>query len=121
MDGVKSIKQVLGGGKINFYPDLEKVDKSQLLNCNFIIQDAKLISDWDGDFGLTSFFIVKVKPVEKDWNKEVTCVMSGVAIIKQLRKLVDSHVLPVGASLGVVKSERGNEYFILDDPRPEEN
>ena len=46
----------------------------------------------------------------------MTTIMGGMALIKQLRKLVDMRKLPVAASLTIVKSGRGNEYYVLDNP-----
>jgi hypothetical protein len=114
IQGVKGVKDVLGSGRVEFYPALERVDKVQLFGNNFILQDAKLISDWDGEFGTTSFYLVKVKLIED--GKEFTTIMGGTALMKQLRKLVDGHKLPVAASINIIKSERGNEYYILDNP-----
>ena len=115
--GYKGIKDVLGSGKVDFYPDLERVDKVQLFGNNFLIQDARYISDWDGEFGTTSFFLVKVKLLSPDQEgREVTTIMGGMALIKQLRKLVDMRKLPVAASLTIAKSGRGNEYYVLDNP-----
>ena len=51
--GYKGIKDVLGSGKVDFNPELERVDKVQLFGNNFLIQDARYISDWDGEFGTT--------------------------------------------------------------------
>jgi hypothetical protein len=112
--GVKGIKDVLGNGKIEFYPALARVDKVQLFGSNFIVQEVKLISDWDSDFGTSSFYLVKLK-VEAD-GREVTSILGGMALMKQLRKLQETHSLPVSASLGMRRSERGNEYYVLDNP-----
>ncbi len=118
VNGVKGIKDVLGGDKISFYPDLERVDKCQLLACNFIIQDVKRIDDWDSEFGTTSFYLVKLS-IPEDGGREVTTILGGQAILKQLKKLSDARRFPVAASLAVVKSGRGNEYYTLDNPRQE--
>jgi hypothetical protein len=118
VNGIKGLKSAIGDGKINFYPDLERIDKAQLLACNFVIMDAKLVSDWDSEYGTTSFFLVKVKPVSKDFDKEMTTILGGLQINKVLRKCVDGRKFPVSASLNIKKAEKGNEYWVLDDPDP---
>lgn len=111
---MKGVKDVLGGDKLEFYPALEKVDKVQLFGNNFVIEDLKLVEDWDGEFGVTSFFLVKIRLAED--GKEYTTIMGGQALLKQLRKLKDGRKLPVAASLSIKKSDRGNEYYVLDNP-----
>ena len=106
----------MGSGKIEFYPLLDHLDKVQLLATNFIIEDAKLISDWNNDFGVSSFYLAKIKYSDGGQDKEATTILSGQAIQKQLRKLLDLRKLPVSASLTVVKSGKGNEYYLLDNP-----
>jgi hypothetical protein len=112
--GLHGVRDVLGSGKIGWYPNLPRIDKLQLFGNNFIIQDAKPISDWDSEFGTSSFFLVKIKLISD--GQECTCIMGGVALMKQLHRLVDARKLPVAASISINKSERGNEYFLLDNP-----
>lgn len=115
---VKGIREVLGSEKIEFYPSLDKIDKISLSGNNFEIRDAKFISDWDDNFGTHSFYLVKVYVPEL--GTEYTSIFSGVAVLKQLRKLVDFRRLPVACSLKTVRAGSGNEYYVLDDPIPEE-
>ncbi|MDD5702926.1 MAG: hypothetical protein PHU23_12855 [Dehalococcoidales bacterium] len=117
INGVKGVKSVLGSDKMDFYPDLERVDKANLTCHNFILQDAKLVSDWDSAFGTSSFYLVKVKLIVSDTeNLECTTILSGQAVMKQIRKLLEARKLPVAGTLGIRKSENGREYFVLDDP-----
>lgn len=113
-NGVKGVRDVLGADKIEFYPDLERHDKTFFLESNFVIDAVKLVEDWDSEFGTSSFYLVKLT-AELD-GKSYTCIMSGKAIMKQLRKLNDARRFPVAASLKINKSAAGNEYFFLDNP-----
>ena len=114
LQGVKGIKDVLGNTKVEFYPTLERVNKVAVFGHNFIIQDAKLVSDWDSEFGTSSFYIVKLKLA--DDGREVTSIFGGQALLRQIRKLVDGRLLPVAASLSIVKGPSGHEYYVLDNP-----
>jgi hypothetical protein len=110
----KTIEEALGDGKINFHSDLERLEFAVLLPLNFTIVDAKIIDNWDSQFGTRSFPIVKVR-LEDD--TEYTTILNGAVILKQVRKLLEKHQLPVSVAIDTINSGRGNSYYILCNPR----
>lgn len=50
-----------------------------LLGTNFIVQDGKIVSDWDGKFGTTSFALLKVRTLD---GQEWTTLGGGKVVCK---------------------------------------
>jgi len=110
--GVKTIDQILGKEKLEFYPDLEQWDQEALMGVNFKIEAVKVVEDWDGRFGTSSFVLAKIQLSD---GKEVTSLLGGKVVLKQVRKLLAMRALPVVAMLNKVSGQMG-EYFVLDKP-----
>jgi hypothetical protein len=113
-EGVKTIDQVLGKEKTEFFPELEKWDSEALVGATFKLAAVKIVDDWDGRFGISSFVLAKV--ILED-GKEVTSLLGGKVVLKQVRKLLQQRAFPVVATLRNHKSETsGNTYYFLTDP-----
>jgi hypothetical protein len=110
--GTKTIDQVLGKEKLEFYPDLEQWDQEALMGVTFKIEAVKVVEDWDGRFGTSSFVLAKIQLVD---GNEITSLLGGKVVLKQVRKLLAARALPVVAMLNKVNGQMG-EYFVLDKP-----
>lgn len=111
--GIPGIKDKLGDGKINFWPDLPRIeDFAALIASTFTILDAKVVEDWDGQFGTSTFVLLKLKL--EDGSEKTTCT-SGRAVVRQIKKLLNMKGLPVQATLNMVTAEgTGNPYYVLE-------
>jgi hypothetical protein len=113
-DGVKTIDQVLGREKVEFFPELEKYDSEALVGETFKLVAAKLIDGWDSVYGSSSFVLAKIQLID---GKEVTTLLGGKVVVKQVRKLLQQRSFPVVAMLNSQTSEAtGNTYYFLDKP-----
>jgi len=110
---IPGIKDRLGDGKINFYPGLPRIeDFAALLASKFTILDAKVVEDWDGKFGTSTFVLLKLKL--EDGSEKTTCT-SGRAVVRQIKKLLKMNALPVSATLNMVTAEgTGLAYYVLE-------
>lgn len=104
----RTIKDVLGDGKIEFHGDLPKIKFAELLGQNFIIKQVRVIDDWDGVFGTSEFALTLVEFPD---GRLVTTIAGGRAIMRQTKKLIDKRMLPVRVTLTQKPSPNGDYYM----------
>jgi len=110
---VKSIKDALGGRKINYYPDLPRYEFASLVGHSFIIKGATTIDDWDGQFGTTKFAIMRIELANGQGG---TTLNGGKAIYKQITRLVTGKLFPVRVTLKYESGEQGGQpYYLFDE------
>lgn len=110
-DSTRKVEDVLGDGKIVFYPELPKVEWSSLVGKRFIVQAIKIVENWDGRFGVTNFPLLKILLED---GTEHTTLGSGVAVMKQVKRLQEHRAFPVQATLRTVQPEGGGQpYYSL--------
>jgi hypothetical protein len=110
----ETIKDALGG-KIKFHEELDRIDKEKLIAGKFILRDATIVSDWDSQYGTSSFALLMVQLED---GKSYTTLTGGVAIVRQVQKLLKRGKLPgrIDCTLNSVESENGRNYYVLDWP-----
>jgi hypothetical protein len=109
-----NVREVLGGG-VKFYPELSRVDKEALIGVNFKLRDARVIEDWDGEFGTSSFALLLVEDEE---GRRSTTSCGGKAVLRQVEKLLKFGKLPcfdrgLWCTMNKVLSENNREYYVL--------
>lgn len=115
----QTIKEALG--RRPFHPDLVKVDKEVIKNIPIHITDASVTDDWDGNYGTSTFALVKFR---FDADEQIpptfmTSLISGKAINKQINQLLKVKKLPgdILCKLTLTDSKSGSgSYWLLDDP-----
>lgn len=110
----ESIKDALGG-KIKFHEELDRIDKDKLVAGKFILRDATIVSDWDSQYGTSSFALLMVQLED---GKNYTTLAGGVAIVRQVQKLLKRGKLPgrIDCTLNLQESDNGRKYYVLDWP-----
>jgi hypothetical protein len=110
----QNIKQALGG-KIKFHEELDRIDKERLVAAKFVLRDAAIISDWDSQYGTSSFALLMVQLED---GKNYTTLAGGVAIVRQVQKLIKRGLMPghIDCCLNKVLSENDRQYYTLDWP-----
>lgn len=106
------------GGGIKFHTDLEKVEKEEIIGVPIIIFDARVIDDWDSDFGTTKFALVAFE--WKDYEgKKSTTLLGGKAVVRQVEKLLKLRKLPGRIRCFLSQAEGPNGlYWLLDSETP---
>lgn len=113
-NGVKGIDSALGRDKVEFFPELEKYEQEALLGLTFKLEVARVVEDWDGRYGTSAFVLAKIQLEDR---KEITALLGGKVVLKQVRKLLQQRSLPVLAMLNRHTSDTsGNSYYFLDKP-----
>lgn len=93
--------------KIDFFPELEKVDMKDLIGQEITVLDAKLIRDFDGQFGKHDFMIIKLSHL----GAEVTTATSGMVLIKRIMSAKENRRLPL---VGVIEKPAGKPYYDIN-------
>lgn len=114
----QSIRDVLGGG-IKFHSDLDRMDKEELIGLPVILWDARIIDDWDSNFGTSQFTLLAV---ELEDGKRVTTLCGGKAVVRQIGKLQKLNKLPgrIKCFLSLVEGPHGNYYLLDSEERKNE-
>lgn len=93
--------------KIEFYPELEKVEFNTLLDIEITVIDAKLIRDFDSQFGKHDFMIVRAA----NQGQEFTFGTSGVVLIKRIMTAKEKRQLPL---TGIISKPEGKAYYDIN-------
>lgn len=105
-----TVKEGLGDGKVHFFPNLEKIEWKELIGKTFIIQRAQIVENWDSTFGTSDFPLLKILLED---GHAVTTLGSGVAILKQVRRMLQNKLLPRKAKL-MQKPGGSGDYYNLE-------
>lgn len=113
-DTANNIRNILGSG-VKFYPDLPRVELDALIGSKFQLMDAKVIDDWEGNFGVSRFALMKI---DREGQLSTT-ICGGRAVVRQITQLQKHNHLPgkVWCRLNLLPSESGKgDYYLLDWP-----
>lgn len=107
----QSIKDILGGG-IKFHSELPRMKKEELVGVTVTLWDARVIDDWDSQYGTTKFALLAM---ELEGGERITSLCGGKAVVRQVEKLQRLHKLPgrIRCFLNVVEGPNG-DYYLLD-------
>lgn len=106
---LKTVSQLLGDGV--FYPDLPKVPWADCLNRELVLEDAKIIKDFNGQFGKHDAALMLFSEPHPEAEPEhlatgatpatnepvevkFTTICSGQVILDRLQKLLAMRALP---------------------------
>jgi hypothetical protein len=106
-----SIKEVMGDRKIKFFPELPRIEWEKLLNQMFIIESCKIVPEFTGKFGVSTFPLLKILLED---GRRCTTLGSGKAILNQVKNLNDKRLFPVKVTLIMYSPEDGGDpYYLL--------
>lgn len=103
-------QDIIGTGKIEFHTELPQVEFNDLVGQEFLIQDIRLIENWDGYFGTSTFGLLQI--MLRDGRK-ATSLAGGKAIVKQLQGFRAARRFPVKVKLAERPGLDGN-YRIFE-------
>jgi hypothetical protein len=101
-------QEVMGDRKIKFFPELPRMEWQKLLNQTFIIEACKIVPDFSGKFGVSSFPLLKI--LMEDGQK-FTTLGSGKAIFNQAKIMNNNRVFPVKVKLILYEPEDGGDAY----------
>lgn len=83
--------------KIEFYPDLPKVELKDILDKEVEIVDAQIVADFTTKFGVHDFVLLLYTEL-KD-GTQYTTISSGMVIVKKLKYALDNRLLPLKGTI----------------------
>ena len=106
----KTVDQAVGVGTLDFYPELTRANKEDILDVQVRILHARVVKDWDSTYGTGSFCLLHIQSL--DDASESTVLVGGIAVVKTVRKLLDERALPVLGTLSMVQGG-AYPYYVL--------
>lgn len=88
----RSFSEVFGDGE--FYPDVPKIDFKECLDKEFILFDAKILKDFNSQFGRHDCGLMLLAPADKEGEK-FTTICSGQVVLERLTKAIAERRLPM--------------------------
>lgn len=105
----KTFGDVMGDRKIIFFPELPRKEWGEMLNETFIIESCKIVSDFSGKFGKSSFPLFKILMED---GIRYTTLGSGKAILNQAQMMNDKRLWPVQTKLVfITPADGGDPYY----------
>ena len=96
---VQSVSEAIG--QEPFYPDSERRELASLLDSPYILQDARIVEQFETAFGVSDFALLLL--VDAD-GAEFTTLCGGMVVVKKVRQVIEGKLFPLMATL--VKTER---------------
>jgi len=108
----KDVKSVIGDGRINFFPELEKIKFDTLSGKTFLIWNERIVPNFDSRFGISDLCLLLIETVD---GKKVTTAASGKAIKKQVKAFHAAGVWPVKVMLTKEANPEkpGQDYWLF--------
>ncbi len=106
---LKSFTDVFGDGE--FYPDLPKIDFKELLNRTLILEDAKILRDFNTEYGKHDAALMMFSNPENEEEK-FTTICSGQVVLERIDRAIKNRAIPLYATPLEVDSGR-NKYYNL--------
>lgn len=106
MTDIKRVSDILGDGKIDFYPEYPRLDlETQVLGKDWIIMDVQIMKEWKSDFGGTSdWCLICIQDQESGQNYTTKC--GGVVLVKRMAELKARKAFPI---VGAIVMQGGTE------------
>lgn len=108
--GEKTFTDAIGSGEISFYPDLDQIEVSQILDKPYRVVDAMIVRNFKGgEFGVSDFSLLLVEDIET--GKQSTTLAGGQVLVERIQEVLDKKLFPLIGTIVKVKSRRDYEYY----------
>lgn len=106
----KRVSDVIGDGKIDFYPDMPRTDLEDVLGRDIMIMDARIMKDWKSDYGngLSDWCLIQYQDRESGENYTTKC--GGVVLVKRMAELISRKAFPIVGSI-VTQGDSERPYY----------
>jgi len=93
----KTFSETFGDG--SFYPDLPKIPFTDLLNQEIVVLEAKILRDFNSQFGKHDCALIMAFPVN-DQREEArfTTICSGQVVLERIDQSIKRRLLPLVAT-----------------------
>jgi len=104
------VSDLIGDGKINFYPDLPRVDLEDILGKDVMLMDVQVMKDWKSDYGngLSDWCLIQFQDLDSGENKTTKC--GGVVLVKRMAELKARKAFPIVGAI-VTQGDSEKPYY----------
>lgn len=79
--------------KLEFYPDLPKLNLEEVLDKEYEVTDAHIVRDFDSKFGPSDFALLLLTNMQNGVQSTTLC--GGVVVVKKIQYAMDNGLLPL--------------------------
>jgi len=105
---VKRVTDIIGDGSINFYPELPQRPLKDYLGKDVFIMDARILRDWEGDFGRSDWCLLQLQEINSGENFTTKC--GGKVLTKRVAELLSRKALPIVGAI-VTQGDSEKPYY----------
>ncbi|MBA7571365.1 hypothetical protein ES708_13127 [subsurface metagenome] len=106
----KRVSDVIGDGKISFYPEYPQRDLEDLLGKDFMFMDARIMRDWKSDYGTGTSDWCLIQAQEVATGENFTTKCGGVVLVKRMAELIARKAFPIVGSI-VMQGDSERSYY----------
>ncbi|MBA7712050.1 hypothetical protein ES703_121018 [subsurface metagenome] len=83
--------------KIEFHPDLPKVELKSLMDMEIEVTDAMIVRDFNSKFGSSDFALLLI--TNQADGTQYTTLCGGMVVVKKLQYALDNRLLPLRGTI----------------------
>jgi len=83
--------------KIEFHPDLAKLELEAVIDNQYQVDDALIVRDFDSKFGKSDFALLLL--TEPATGDQFTTLCGGLVVVKKIQYALDKKLLPLMATI----------------------
>lgn len=106
----KRVTDVIGDGKINFYPDYPQRDIEELLGKDVMIMDVRIMRDWKSDYGTGTSDWCLIQAQDMESGEDFTTKCGGVVLVKRMAELLGRKCFPIVGAI-VMQGDSERPYY----------
>ena len=106
----KRVSDIIGDGKIDFYPDMKRVDLDDIIGRDIMIMDARIMKDWKSDYGngVSDWCLIQYQ--DRESGEDCTTKCGGVVLVKRIAELISRKAFPIVGSI-VTQGDSERPYY----------
>jgi len=96
----RRVSDVIGDGKVEFHPEYDRIELSEILGKDLMFMDAVIMKDWPSEYtasGKASWCLMWVQDVETGANFTTKC--GGQVLVKRIGELLARKAFPIIGSV----------------------
>lgn len=107
----KRVSDIIGDGKVNFYPEYAQIDLAAILGKDVMLMDARVMKDWPSEYtarGIADWCLLQIQDLETGTNYTTKC--GGVVLVKRVSELIARKAMPIIACI-VTQGDAEKPYY----------
>ena len=107
---VKRVSDIIGNGKIDFYPECSKVDLETIIGKDVMFMDVMLMKGWKSAYteGTSDWVLIQYQDMATGENFTTKC--GGQVLVKRVMELKARKAFPIVGSI-VMQGDSDKPYY----------